>query len=1231
MGTFDLATTIEKTAEPAETARKIGQVDQSFYLIGVGASAGGLDAIKQMLGQVPQGFPHSLVIVQHISPDYKSLMSEILARETSLPVHEVTDNMAVEAGHIYLIPPRSNIVIQGTEGDSSTSQSGNGADAYSGLRFSLVEQTPRPGLNLPIDVFFHSLAEAVQDRAIAVILSGSGSDGSRGLRTVKDREGFVLVQDPDIAAFDGMPRSAIATGIVDMVLAPDQIVGEISRFLEMREKGIDSVERIFVSADSTFEDLLKLVSDKAELDFSLYKEPTLKRRIARRMALRGDTSLEAYLEHLRSDSTELNVLYREFLVGVTNFFRDLPVWQNLQENILPDLMTHGDTNEPLRIWSVGCSTGEEAYTIAMLIEDYRTTHDIKRDFRIFATDVNESSISAAKQGIYPDSVREEIPENYLSRGYLSMQSGTFTVAPSIRNKVVFSVHNVIEDAPYTRTDLIICRNLLIYVSPDIQAKIMTHFSFSLRQDGVLQLGAAETPGQHGTMFEAIAHRMRVYRNTRRIEASVRRSSLSMEFPTTNFLPRSRRMTSRSHLPGEDVKALLNFALDDGESCICVVDETAKVIRTFGNHSELLNIPESGFSANLLELVDDRLRSSVALVLRRAETEGVAEKSGVRTVNDDSVVVVDITCRKMPWESMALAYAVTFRRRAETITAATSEPTVVDAPNIQTQAYIDHLENEVQSLQDMLSATAEDLGASNEELQTTNEELIASNEELQANNEETQSINEELHTLNAENAEKIAELEAATGDINNLLATADLGVLVLDDNLHIRQFSAGLQEYVYLEHSDIGRPLENFAIQLEPDSLARLSDDIRISRDNGEESTRNLRGKDGSYAFSRVRPYRNVHGVQTGVVVTLEDITDLKLLEFEVREHRDRLESLLEGDSAGYSDTNLMDGTVFLSPRLLAMLGYEDKELDNTVEALEALIHPDDRPLIASSMSETETSEKRWYRKDGAILWMLSRSRITDTDAQGVPTRRMAVHIDITGQKDRELAVQKRAEELRRYSFIAAHDLIQPMNTIDNCITMLMEDVPGEVVEDQQEIFGFLTSSTKRMKERITGILDFSRLQDESFDFVPVDLDEAVQDCLDDLKAQINEAEAQVEVESLPQALGSSQLVLRVIQNIVSNALKYRSTDRPCRIWITEAAAPEGMVAIRISDNGIGIEPEFRAKVFELFARLHTENEYIGSGLGLSMTQRILEHLGGAISVSDGVDGGTAFTVTMKSP
>ncbi|MEM6906757.1 MAG: CheR family methyltransferase, partial [Pseudomonadota bacterium] len=526
--------------------------------------------------------------------------------------------------------------------------------------------------------------------------------------------------DPETAAFDGMPRSAMATGIVDMTLAPDAMIGEIWRYIEMRERGIDSVDRVFTDVGQEFSELLKLVSDKADIDFSLYKSPTLKRRVARRMALKGQDTLKSYLSLLNTDKTELNVLHREFLVGVTNFFRDRPVWDALEEIALPVLFKRDKDAGPVRVWSVGCSTGEEAYTLAMLLQKFCSENELDRDFRIYATDVNETAIEAAKQGIYPDSVREEIPPLMLERGYLTFQSGTFKVAPALRNKVFFAAHNVIDDAPYTRTDLIVCRNLLIYLSPDVQAKVMAHFAFSLRKGGYLMLGAAEGPGQHGGYFDAVAHKPRIYRNTRLLDATAKRGDLSSDFPVADrFMPRTRRMSARANSPGADLAQLFQDTMLEDGACVCVVDDQHKVLRTFGDHKAFLQMPSGGFTAHITELVEDRLRSAVTLVLRRAETEGKAEKHGLRLVDGEQISQVELSCRKMSWEAQSVAYAVKFRQQVEMVRKAL-EPAEPEHEEVPNSAYVQHLESEVQSLQDMLSATAQDLGASNEELQTTNE-------------------------------------------------------------------------------------------------------------------------------------------------------------------------------------------------------------------------------------------------------------------------------------------------------------------------------------------------------------------------------------------------------------------------------------------------------------------------------------------------------------------------------
>lgn len=373
-------------------------------------------------------------------------------------------------------------------------------------------------------------------------------------------------------------------------------------------------------------------------------------------------------------------------------------------------------------------------------------------------------------------------------------------------------------------------------------------------------------------------------------------------------------------------------------------------------------------------------------------------------------------------------------------------------------------------------------------------------------------------------------------------------------------------------------------------------------------------------------------------MTLQDITEQKLLEQEVRDQRDRLEALLEGETAGYSDKNFEEGTVYLSPRFMSMLGYAEGEIGTAKEDIEALVHPEDAGAgqavldqhIASRGKQPYSVEKRYLRKDGSAIWVLTRGSVVEWGDNGKPLRMMAVHVDISYIKERELQVQRSADELRRFAFIAAHDLAQPMNTIENCLNLLQEDMPEELNDDQQELMGFMNASTRRMKDRIRGILDFARMQEETVAFDPVDLGAVVADCLADLDAQTTAVSAKVHVGDLPMVQGTDSLMAGMIQNVLSNALKYTRTDRNCEIWIDPEPAPDGMAAIRIADNGIGIAEKHRTKIFELFSRLHTEDEFEGTGLGLALSQRIATQLGGAITVADGVEGGSAFIITLKA-
>lgn len=1215
-------------AIPTDTDDQPDETGHGFYIIGIGASAGGLDAIRQFISQIPPDFSHTLVIIQHISPDYKSMMSDILGRETAHTVVEVKDGVTVEPRHIYLIPPGSNVLVEKSDRDGA---------AGSDMRLVLVDPTPRPKLNLPIDLFFASLAEAAGDRAIAIVLSGTGSDGSRGLRKIKDNEGFVIAQTPETAGFDGMPSAALGTGIVDLTLPPDAMIKEITRYLEMRQSGVLSVSSLFTDDESHFQKLLRMVGDYAEIDFTQYKEPTLKRRIARRVALTGCISLKQYLAYIEDHETEVSLLHREFLVGVTNFFRDRAAWEALEKTVIPELFKDADPSEAVKVWSVGCSTGEEAYSIAMLMEKWRSENGIERDFRVIATDINDDSVRIARDGIYPKSALDEIPEEYHQSAYLTAAGGTIKISGQIKNKIMFSQHNIVDHMPFINTELIICRNLLIYLTPELQNKLLTIFSFSLKSEGYLFLGAAETVARSDSVFAPAAERIKIFKNLGRERARIGFvNEIGLSFGKTvskvQQLPAMRKKTD------DRVAGLFRQILNRVDACVAIIDEGGQVLDTFGNYRDFLRLPDDAFTSNLLDLVDDRMRAAIALVLRRASMGDGNAETRIKYADDGFMRQIDIECAETFWESYSRTFAITLKN-TESVPLSPTEQEVADRTYSEVdKSYVLKLEAELGTAQEMLASSFEDLGAANEELQASNEELQAANEELQANNEEVQSVNEELHTVNAEVVERVNQLEAAYADIQNLLDDDQVGKVLLDRQMQIRRFTSGFKRYVDLKEHDIGRPLRNFSSDLRSTDFVTLLDAARAARDSGEVSTHEVMTDDGRWAIAQVRPFRAKVEEIDGAIITLFDVTDIKTLESELRSHRDLFEGLLETEASGYWDWNIPDGTEYFSPRFKSMFGYAEDEMENTPDAWMKIIHPDDLPSVkenfdihVNSRGELPYSQEvRCYHKDGSIVWVMRRGRVVEWAEDGTPVRVMGVHVDVTSLTRREEEVRRRAEEVRRFAFIAAHDLLQPINTISNSVDLLKDELSQDLTEDAGKALTFLSSATERMGVRVAGVLEYARLQDEEHALESIDLNALWLSCMEDLHKIISDTGATVDVDQLPPALGTAGLVSRVMLNLLGNALKYVAPDTTPMIKIDSIPADHGFVAIRVSDNGIGIAPDEREKVFELFSRLHSDKDYEGNGLGLALCDRIVVQLGGKIWIEESAAKGAAVIFTLPA-
>ena len=1037
-----------------------------------------------------------------------------------------------------------------------------------------------------------------------------------------------------------MPNSAIATNLVDIVTSPDNMIGEVMRYITMREDGIINVDALFHSAGKEFQELLALISDIADIDFAQYKEPTLKRRIARRVGLNHFSSVREYTAFARERPHELAILHREFLVGVTNFFRDLPSWNVIRERVIPELFAHGSDDEVIKVWSVGCSTGEEAYTIAMLMEDYRRQKNLTREFRVFATDVNADAIRSAKEGVYPESVIEELPPEFHSSEFINFHAGTFHIAKSIRGRVIFSEHNVLEDPPYINTDLVICRNVLIYLSADMQKKVMSLFSFSVRKDGLLFLGAAEHVARQASNFEAEHSSARIYRNARKAKRGIADAGADRVHSLSVSMPRGRRLATRENARSkESFSGILGATLDQLQSCVFLVDDTGHILETFGNYRAFMNLPEQAFSSNIYDVIIDRLKTAVSLQLRRADTEGKGELTGVKVETDAGIQLIDVHCSRVEWDGTNNNFSVMLRVAGRLDVALDDAPIVDAAQGVDRDAVITRLEAEIESLQEMLSVTTEDLGVANEELQTTNEELTVSNEELQANNEEMQSINEELHTVNAENAEKIAQLVVANADIENLLDNADLGIVFLDDDMTIRRFNATFTRYVDLTDGDLGRRLTSFAAEIGRDDYAVLLDDLERAREHGTEALRDVSCRDGTWAQARVRPFRTSDGVGGGVVLSLMDTTRMNQLTEEVQMQRDRLAGLLESEAAGYWDWDIPGNTEYLSPRFKAMFGYRDSELENKPETWMRLIHPEDLPVamsafeahVASKGEEPYDMEVRYFHKDGSIVWVNNRGRVVEWNKKGEPLRMLGVHMDITKLKDREMAVNAEANDARRFAFAAAHDLLQPMTTIERGLTTMFDELGENADEEQRQVMTYLEQAVSRMRSRIHGVLDFAQVFNDDEPLDAVDLNDIAQNAIDEFRTQIDEIGAGVVLRDLPVVMTRAALVPRLFQNLISNALKYKKKRGKCQILIEPAASEPGMVAIRVADNGIGIAVEDRHALFRMFSRLHTETEYEGIGVGLALCHRIMALSGGRIVLGDGLDGGVSFICTFPEP
>lgn len=888
---------------PAEsqTVASKPDTDKPFSIVGIGASAGGLEALESFFDNMPLSEDCSFVIIQHLSPDYKSLMPELLERHTQFTILQAEEGMRVQPGHIYLNHPRKNLIIF------------NGT-----LFFAPKEQ----GLNLPIDIFLRSLAEDQAEQAVGIILSGTGTDGTRGIRAIKEAGGMVMVQDEESAQFDGMPRSAVGTGIVDYVLTPERMPEELKNFIAGRYSlARRSGEQALGSEDSVAK-MLGMIRTKTGIDFSFYKPNTIIRRIERRMGINQIETAEEYIRFMEENPNEVQTLFREILIGVTKFFREPEAFELLRQKVLPEIFRDRPANEPVRVWTAGCSTGEEAYSLAIILDEYCEENGLRHDVKVFSTDIDKDALDFASYGVYPESIVADISMERLAR-YFTKKGDSYQVKSRIRERVIFAYHNILKDPPFARTDLISCRNLLIYLQIPLQKRVLNNFKFSLNPNGFLFLGSSETVGDSSSFFRSVDVKWRILQNLggqARMDAAKNMANAHEAMRRIDH-PRP-PIGAPTHKNHKVVDSMLEEVIATCLPPAVLVDENRQVLHIFGDVSKVLHLPKGRMNTDIAQMAVKDLSIPLATGLQRAMKnleEVIYRNIGVQGRNGENSVF-HMTIR--PVSGHEPRFIVLFEEGGAVESEQEEQAVEYDLEE-HARKRIQDLEQELQYTKENLQATVEEVETSNEELQATNEELLAANEELQSTNEELQSVNEELLTVNAEYQKKITELTELNDDMDNLMASTGIGTLFVDADIRVRKYTQPAGKVFHLIKSDIGRPIVHISNELDYDEF---HEDVQSVLRTAQKKEAEVRSKEGAWYLVRIMPYRTGSKEITGVVVSFIDITDRYQAQRQVLNHHDELLKVLESSPAATIMVG-KDGAIrFVNEEAIRLIGLDRDEL-----------------------------------------------------------------------------------------------------------------------------------------------------------------------------------------------------------------------------------------------------------------------------------------------------------------
>jgi len=1183
-----------------------------FPIVALGASAGGLDAFRQLFDALPADNGMAFILITHLDPTHASMMVELLASHTKMNVLQAADGMPLERKHVYVIPPATYLSIHG------------GA-----LKLSVPRE--RHGARLPFDFFLRSLATECGERAICVILSGTGTDGTVGLKAVKENGGFVIVQNPDEAAYDGMPRSAITTGLVDFVLPvatiPKALVAHAAGKAVAGPRRDNSAEN---DAPSWLGSIIDLLRTRTAHDFTFYKPGTLRRRIERRMATAAIVDGNRYLDILGQDPAELELLAKDVLINVTSFFRDPKAFELLAEQIVPDLVRRHEADRPLRLWVAGCSTGEETYSIAMLFLDEIAATRPAITLQVFASDVDGDAVAFARDGIYPESIAADVSPARLARFFTKEDRG-YRIVSGLRGLVVFTIQDVLADTPFSRLDLVSCRNLLIYLRPEAQEKVLRLFDFALREDGVLFLGSAETVANLTDRFEPISQTHRIYRHLAHSWAA----GTNLPLGAGAHLP---LLGGRRALTSTSPRDLTQRALVDAYAPASVlINRKGECLYYSGPTDRYLRVAAGEPSRDLLAMVRDGLRSKLGLAIRQASEEHArAVVTGARVTRGDHPVAVSVEVQPLQSEGEILLL-VSFLDEPER----EKRPGRAGIPT-DTASRIPELERELDATRKELNSAIRDLEvanaeqtAINEEAMSVNEEFQSTNEELVTSKEELQALNEELTALNSQLQETLERQRDTSNDLQNTLDSTGVATLFLDGDLNIRFFTPAAKSLIRVIATDIGRPLADLALLgIDPGLIA----DARAMLTSLAPLGREIEAENGTWYMRRILPYRTDDNQIAGVVITFADISEVKAAELEIEAARAYSDSIIDTIRQPLVVLDEALRVVSANRSFYRTFGLEPAEAVGQPLGSVARHHPGAEGLRAFlERVQADPSQAEDYEIEielpplGRRLLLLNARRLRE-GPHGKPKVLLAID-DITERRRaaEALGAAKREAEqanLGKSRFLAAasHDLRQPLQTLSFLQGLMAKKVTDKTVLG---LIDRLAETVSAMSGMLDTLLDINQLE---AGVVRRDIiDFPINAVLEELGSQFayHETVDRLDLHVVRSGLSvrsDPRLLAQMIHNLVSNAVKYTAAGR-----ILVGCRRRGdMLRIEVWDTGIGIPADQLSAIFEEFHQLDNpaRERSKGLGLGLAIVQRLGELLGHAIDVRSRPGKGSVFSVEV---